>query len=280
MVKAHSISLWSAAGSTGRSTIALAVASELAEAGHSVFLLDADTVAPSLNLMLGLTDHPAGIAAACRLVSAERFDLEQLHRLSVSYSTGTRKLTLMTGLSAASRWPELTTDRVEQVLMVAAEHFDFIVCDLASSLEVGLRHFETGLERNALNRWLASSADQLIAVVNADPVGVHRYLAEVPNLQSLKLAGEQHILVNRLRNTVLGNSAKQQIAETLSRLAQVSVSGYIPDDPIAADLALRDAMPLSLAKRNFSARQAIELFVRNHILSQRSDLDRRVAKLV
>lgn len=279
MAKAQSISFWSASGSAGRSTLALAIASELAEAGHSVFLLDADTVAPSLNLMLALNDHPAGIAAACRLVSAERFDLQQLQRLSVSYSTGTRNLTLMTGLSAANRWPELTTDRVEQVLLLASEHFDYIICDLASPLEVGLRHFETGLERNALTRWLASSANHLIVVVNADPVGVHRYLAELPNLQSLKLLGQQHILVNRLRSTVLGNSAKQQIAETLSRLAQVSVSGYIPDDAVAADAALRDAVPLSVAKRSSPARQAIELFVRNHILSERSDLDKRVAKI-
>ena len=280
MGNARSISVWSPSGSSGSSTLALAIAAELAESGNSVFLLDADIVAPSLDVMLGLTDHPAGIAAACRLVSAQRFDLEQLLRLSVTFSTGTKNLTLMTGLSSASRWPELTADLVEQVLMVAQQNFDFIVCDLASSIEVGLRHYETGLERNALTRWLASSANQFIAVVNADPIGVHRYLSELPNLQSLKLDGQQHILVNRLRSTVLGNSAKQQIAETFSRLAQVPVSGYIPDDPIAADLALRDSMPLSLAKRNSSAREAIALFVRNHILLERSDLDRRVAKLV
>lgn len=280
MANARLISVWSPPGSAGRSTLALAIAAEIAEADHSVVLLDADVVSPSLDLMLGLTDHPAGIAAACRLVSAERFDLEQLLRLSVTYSTGTRNLTLMTGLSTPSRWPELTTDRVEQVLLVASAHFDFIVCDLASPLEVGLRHFQTGLERNALTRWLASSANELITVVNADPIGVHRYLAQLENLQSLKIDGQQHILVNRLRNTVLGNSAKQQIAETLSRLAQASVSGYIPDDPIAADLALRDSMPLSLAKRSSSARQAIALFVRNQILAERSDLDRRVAKLI
>ena len=86
MDKAKLISIWSASGSPGRTTIALALAAELAESGKNVFLLDADTYAPSLDLLLGLVDHPAGLAAACRLVGQERFDYEQLQRLSTRVS--------------------------------------------------------------------------------------------------------------------------------------------------------------------------------------------------
>ena len=68
---AQLISVWSPIGSPGKSTIALSMATELAESGKNVFLLDADTWAPSLDLQLGLTDHPAGLAAACRLVACQ-----------------------------------------------------------------------------------------------------------------------------------------------------------------------------------------------------------------
>ncbi|MEY4559285.1 MAG: hypothetical protein RLZ82_300, partial [Actinomycetota bacterium] len=107
MDKAKLISIWSAAGSPGRTTIALALAAELAEGGKNVFLLDADTHAPSIELLLGLVDHPAGLAAACRLVGQERFDFEQLQRLSTRVAVGGGELTVMTGLSSENRWAEV-----------------------------------------------------------------------------------------------------------------------------------------------------------------------------
>jgi Mrp family chromosome partitioning ATPase len=62
------VTVWSPMGSPGKSTIALSIASELTDSGKRVFLLDADTYAPCLDVLLGLNDHPAGLAAACRLV--------------------------------------------------------------------------------------------------------------------------------------------------------------------------------------------------------------------
>ena len=148
MAKGQLIAIWGATGSPGKSSIALSVASELALAGQRVFLLDADNLSPSLNLLLGLTDHPAGVAAACRLVSQGRFDLGQLERLSVGLTTGRGEVLLMTGISDAERWPELSSDRVGVILDVAQASFDSVVIDLASSLESGLRPGLGGPDRN------------------------------------------------------------------------------------------------------------------------------------
>ena len=118
----------------------------------------------------------------------------------------------------------------------------------------------------------------VVAVCAADPVSIERFLASEPFVRQ-SAAGEPLILVNRLRKSVLGASAKTQITETLSRLANLSVHGFVPDDPAACDQALLEALPIALARRSSGVKQAIAMFTQNHILGQRSRLDKRVAKL-
>lgn len=279
MARGELIALWGAAGSPGKSSIALSVASELAHSGQRVFLLDADNLSPSLNLQLGLTDHPAGVAAACRLVSQGRFDLGQLERLSVGLTTGRGEVVLMTGISDGERWPELSSDRVGVILEVARAAFDTVVIDLASSLESGLRPGLGGPDRNELTRDILARAEQVIVICAADPVGVHRFLLALQGFRQIAPTGEVITVVNRLRKSVLGAGAKQQLVETLSRLAQLNVAAFIPDDPTAADLALRNSLPMAMGKRGSPAKQAVALLVRTHLLKTRSRLDERLAKL-
>lgn len=279
MARGELIALWGAAGSPGKSSIALSVASELAHSGQRVFLLDADNHSPSLNLQLGLTDHPAGVAAACRLVSQGRFDLGHLERLSVGLTTGRGEVVVMTGISDGERWPELSSDRVGVILEVARAAFDTVVIDLASSLESGLRPGLGGPDRNELTRDILARAEQVILICAADPVGVHRFLLALQGLRQVSPTGEVITVVNRLRKSVLGAGAKQQLVETLSRLAQLNVAAFIPDDPTAADLALRNSLPMALGKRGSPAKQAVALLVRTHLLKTRSSLDERLAKL-
>lgn len=279
MAKGQLVAVWGAPGSPGKSSIALSMASELALAGNRVFLLDADTSSPSLNLLLGLTDHPAGVAAACRLASQSRFDIEQLERLSVSLVAGKGEVVLMTGLSDSGRWPELSFERVGALIEVAKNSFDYLIIDLASSIEGGLRPGLGGPDRTELTREILVQADQVILICAADPVGVHRFLGAYQDFKKLPLTGDVVTVVNRLRKSVLGSRAKQQLAETLSRLAQLNVAAFIPDDPDTADLAVRNSLPMAMGKRGSTAKQAIALFVRTHLLKARSPLDARLAKL-
>src|SRR5690606_37495287 len=64
------LTVWGPDGAPGRSTVAAALAVELARGGRRVALVDADSHAPTLALALGLADEGPGFAAACR--QAER----------------------------------------------------------------------------------------------------------------------------------------------------------------------------------------------------------------
>ena len=274
------LTFWSAPGSPGRTTLALAVSTELADGGKNVFLIDADTYAPSIDVLLGLNDHPAGLAAACRLVSQERFDLEQLRRLSVSFDIGGKALTIMTGLSSASRWPEVTPEKLSEIVEVASQEFDFIVLDVASSIEPQIKSVNAASDRNSISRWAVSNANQVIVVAGADPVGIARHLDYMCSISELQPKGEVMTLVNRLRTSVLGLSAKQQITQTLAGLGQLQVAGFVPDDPAAADAALKASLPIALSKRSSQARMAVTLFTKTRILGERTALDRRLFRPV
>ncbi len=277
-VTSKTIAVWGAHGSPGKTTIAINLACELALSGASVFLLDLDLVSPSLAQCLGLTEHPAGLAAACRLVAQQRFDIVQLERLSVRISAGKQSVAAMTGLTNANRWPEVSADSLGMILELASQHFDYLVLDLASSLEPGLRQPHAAQERNQATLAALAMAEVVIAVCGADPVSIERFLASEPAFKQAATA-EPLIMVNRLRKSVLGHSAKNQITETLARLANLNIHGFVPDDPAAADQSLLEAMPIALARRSSAAKQAIAVFTQNHILLQRSRLDKRVAKL-
>ncbi len=265
-------------GSPGKSTIALSIASELTDSGKRVFLLDADTYAPCLDVLLGLNDHPAGLAAACRLVGQERFDHDQLARLSTQLTLGSGNLTVMTGLSSESRWPEVSAEKLDDLLMVASAEFDFIILDVASPISAGLGSLSSSVDRNAVTRWALGYSDLVISICGSDPISIARYLAAMAQMSELKPKGQVLTLVNRLRTSVLGSSAKQQILETLATLGQITVNGFIPDDPAAADLGIRDCLPISVGKRSSQARLALGLFTRTQVLGERSQLEGRLAK--
>lgn len=272
------VTVWSPMGSPGKSTIALSIASELTDSGKRVFLLDADTYSPSLDVLLGLNDHPAGLAAACRLVGQERFDHDQLQRLSTQLTLGSGNLTVMTGLSSESRWPEVSSEKLDDLVMVASAEFDFIILDVASPVSAGVGSLSSPVDRNAVTRWALGYSDLVISICGSDPISIARYLAAMAQIIELKPKGQVLTVVNRLRTSVLGPSAKQQIVETLATLGQITVNGFIPDDPAAADLAIRDCLPISVGKRSSQARLALALFTRTQVLGERSKLEGRLAK--
>ena len=61
------LAVWGPTGAPGRTTVAINVASELAELGQSVLLIDADSYGGAIAPTLGLIDDAAGFAAACLL---------------------------------------------------------------------------------------------------------------------------------------------------------------------------------------------------------------------
>lgn len=239
--------VWGPAGAPGRSTVAIQVAVELARTGRRTALVDADTVAPSIALLLGLSDDAPGIAAACRRAELGALDSAELSRLAATIETGAGEIDVLAGINRPSRWPELSATRLRAALGACRGWAQETVVDVASALDANdeATYDLAGPRRHAATAAVLLEADAIIAVASADPVGISRFLREHAELRSLTHPTPISVVVNRLRPGPLGLDARGQIRRTLDRFAGITDVAFLPYDQRAADAALLHARPMA-----------------------------------
>ncbi len=164
------VAVWGAPGAPGRTTVAAGLAAELAAAGETVLLVDADTWAASLAQVLGLLDESAGVAAACRAAAAGVLTPGRLADLAPEAAP---RLRVLTGLPRAERWHELGTAALEEVWATCRRTAAWTVVDCAAPLE---QDEELLLEvaaprRNAATTTALAAADVVLAVGTGRPGG-------------------------------------------------------------------------------------------------------------
>lgn len=240
------IAVWGPHGAPGRSTVAIGLAAELASRGRGVALVDADTHAPALALLLGLGDDAPGVAAACRRAERGELDVAELARLSVSVPVPGGRVDVLGGLNRPSRWPELSADRLRAMFEVCREWVDDTIVDTAASLDSDEEvSFDVDApRRNAATLAALRSADAIVAVVSAEPLGIARFLHAHAELRALVGTTPVTVVVNRVRPGPIGIDPRGQLRRTLERFAGIRDIHFIPDERRAADAALLHAAPL------------------------------------
>ncbi|MEO8263281.1 MAG: regulator [Pseudolysinimonas sp.] len=250
------ITVWGPHGAPGRTSLAIAIAAELADTGLTVALGDADTHAASIDPALGLLDEAPGFAAACRLAGTGALTNAEFERIAEWNRSGHTGFWVLTGLGRPSRWPELTAKRVTGVIDAARTWVDVLVLDVAPSLEQDeeLSSDLAAPRRNAATIAAVRAADHVVAVASADPIGLTRYLRAHAELVESAEPTRMTTVVNKVRSGAIGVNPQAQIAQTLSRFGGISQPVLIPWDPAAFDAAvlggkaLRDAAPRSAAR--------------------------------
>ncbi|GAA2984631.1 MinD-like ATPase involved in chromosome partitioning or flagellar assembly [Microbacterium terrae] len=255
------ITVWGAAGSPGRSTLAIELAVELARGDRRVGLVDADVHAPSIALALGLADEGPGFAAACRQAALGSLDARELARVSIPL--GATGVDVLTGLNRPSRWPELSDARVGAALAACRDWADHTVVDVAAPLERDEEIVSDidGPRRNAATLSALAAADMVVAVVGADPLGVSRFLRAYPDLRATVGATPIAIVANRLRPGSLGIDARGQVRRTLDRFGGIDDVWFVPQDPRSADAALLAARPIAEVAPKSPLVHAVRRFV-------------------
>jgi MinD-like ATPase involved in chromosome partitioning or flagellar assembly len=254
-------------GSTGKTTVAINIALELAAEKARVLLIDGDIQGPAVANHFVLTEQPPGVQAALRIASQQRFDLEQLQRLSFQFQRSTLRI-----MPGSQNFPGQPIDpaAVANLLDTARLGYEFTVIDLGS-----LDADSHGAQAE-LTKQIISLADRTVVVCIADPIGIFRLL----NIENI-IAGAGNpvdLVMNRVRNSVIA-SARREIAITLQRLSTLEPKAYLPDDPQHIDQALRQGVPVTSLSRTGTFRQALTGFVRAELLGRTGALDSRVAKL-
>lgn len=241
------IAVWGPQGSPGRSTLSILLAVELARLGRRSALVDADTVAPSLALLLGLGDDAPGIAAACRRAELGGLDGAELTRLASVVATSAGDLDVLPGINRPGRWPELSAARLTAALRTCRTWAEETVVDVASAFDADeeATYDVLGPRRHAATTATLGEADAIVAVAAADPLGISRFLREHAELRSFADPASLTVVINQLRPGPLGLDARSQIRRTLERFAGIDDPVFLPFDLRAADAALLHARPMS-----------------------------------
>lgn len=253
------IAVWGAQGSPGRSTLAAELATELARDGRRVALIDADSHAPSLGIALGLTEEGPGFAAACRAASRGSLTVSELARVAVQVGA----VDVLTGINRPSRWPELDRHRVTGALDICRDWVDAAIVDVAPSLEQDEEIISDvdGPRRNAATRAVLETADVVVAVVAADPVGVARFVRAYPHMREAAPNAQIRVVVNKVRAGALGIDGRGQVRRSLERFLAVDRMWFVPWDVRGADAGLLAARPISHAAPRAGLVAAVRRFV-------------------
>jgi MinD-like ATPase involved in chromosome partitioning or flagellar assembly len=255
------VAVWGPAGAPGRTTVAIELAVELARGGRRAALVDADTHAPSVALQLGLADEGPGFAAACRTAQLGGLDARELARIATPL--GRTGVDVLTGLNRPSRWPELSAARVAGALAACREWADYTIVDVAAPLERDEEIVSDldGPRRNAATIAALETADLIVAVAAADPVGISRFLRAHAELRATVGATPVAVVANRLRPGTLGIDARGQVRRTLERFGGVQDVWFLPTDGRSTDAAILASRPIAEVAPKSPLTLAVRRFV-------------------
>lgn len=228
------IVVWGPPGAPGRTTCATHLAQVLSESGPTL-LVDADTVAPSCASHLGLLDEAPGILAAARLVDAGTLNLHQLR--SVVAHVGSQ-LDVLTGIGHGGRWHELTRFHLARILDLAAQHYRWIVVDVAADVETdeSLLFDTIAPSRAAASIEAFESADHVVALAACDPVSLQRFVQHAPSVMSAH--DGVRVVVSKARESAVGGAPATVVSDALERFAGTRAVAVLPDVRDALDVAM------------------------------------------
>lgn len=185
------MAFWSPPGSVGRTTTALNVAA-CAAIRVRVLLVDLDFVSPSVALLVANQDLPSLSTVLHHHQIASTFDETFLREFAPHFSGSSKGFRVVAGLSRPERWPEIKPQLLQQFFQSLSPFVDLIVCDLQASSH---KLFAV----NAVARGILAEAHSVIALANANPLGLSRLLREIHELRAIRQSAESiHVVFNRL----------------------------------------------------------------------------------
>ncbi|SFB77106.1 MinD-like ATPase involved in chromosome partitioning or flagellar assembly [Nocardioides terrae] len=221
--------VWGPPGAPGRTTVAAAVAAELAHRQLSTVLVDADPYGGAVAPLLGVLDEVSGLLSAARLSAAG----ELTERFSTVLRGYAPHLGVVTGLPRADRWAELRPGLVGEIADCARTS-GYVVVDTGFSIEDDGAQSLGRTTRNQLTLDALEAADALVVVGGPDPVGLPRLARALVDLRE-RTPLPAHVVVNRMRPT-LGWS-ERDITGMLDGVVRTAGVRFLPDDRATVDEA-------------------------------------------
>ena len=198
-------------GGTGKSSVAVNLATGLTQAGRRTLLLDGDLGLANLDVLLGLTPR-------CTLEHVLRGE-RRLEEIIVQTGSGVR---VVPGASGVARLATLSSS--EQAGLIQAfgalpEPLDVLIVDTAAGIS------ETVLQ-------FCQSAQQVLVVLRDEPTSLTDSYALIKVLSRQRGVRQFRVLANMTRNVGQGEAVFRRLQRVTDRYLTVSLDfvGEIPED--------------------------------------------------
>ncbi|HEX8952729.1 MAG TPA: AAA family ATPase, partial [Polyangia bacterium] len=218
------VSLFSAKGGLGATTLAANLAGALAEEGKRVVLVDLDL---QLGDVLVFLDAASRYTIADVLHNLKRLDRDLLHSSLARHASGVYLLAQSDHLEDADK---VTAAQIPTLLKFLARHFDYVVCD-------GLRGFDE------LALATLDASDKVLLVVTQDVPSIKNGQRCLDVMRRLGYGDDKlHLMVNRHQKSEID---LQSIADNLGVPVMASVANDYQTavKAINRGLLLRDVAP-------------------------------------
>ena len=228
------VTVWGPTGAPGRTTVAIGIAAEAASRGVPVTLLDADPYGGAVAQHLAVLDDASGLLAAARAANAGTLDTDRLSGLARTVGPCLR---LVSGLPRPDRWPEVRAQAFAELLDTARALDDLVVVDAGFGLSRDpLDPFDPLPQRDAMTMAALETADDVVVVASADPVGLTRLARGLLDLVDVLRSEPSLVVVNRMRPGL--GWAPRDVVDMVSRVAPTATVLFLPEDRAAADRAM------------------------------------------
>lgn len=247
-------------GAPGRTTVATNLAAELGALTGNAIIADVDTYGGAVAPAFGLLDEAPGVAALTRGALHGSLTDELVSRHALSVGEGLR---VLSGISRADRWPELSAAALEPVWDRLRDHAAVTVVDAGFGLERDeeLAYDTRAPQRHGATLSALAAADDVVVVGSAEPVSIQRLVQTLSDLDTAEVpeAATRTVVVNRVRSSVAGMRPEEAVADALRRYSGVEHTWTVPFDPKSCDAAtlagqvLRERAPRSPVRKAIAA---------------------------
>ena len=244
----ETIAVWGPGGSPGRSTVAINLADSITRLGYSVLLVDADLFNPSLSLMLGAPMQ--GHTLSTLFAELSRNPNAQLKDFVAE--TNVKGLSILPGVSSLARASEIRIELFSSFLSAAAA-YDYLVFDVAGDLSQP----GSAATPERLTRFLVRESHRMIAVGEANILGIDRLAKQAVDLRKLRHDRPFRFLLNRVESK---RRSTVDAAELFERLTKEKVSATLPLDRKTLGAALERGCPASTIRQRGEFSKAMLTF--------------------
>jgi MinD-like ATPase involved in chromosome partitioning or flagellar assembly len=226
--------VWGPKGAPGRSTVAIELAAAMASVEPLTLLIDADPYGGDLKQLLGVVDDIPSIVWAAR--AAAKGQLERESITSELRRAGRDGPVLLPGLPRPELWSDVSTYGWTELLGQLKGMFRNVVIDVGFCLEPGhVAGFDPEDGRNRMARMSVASADQVIAVMSAEPIGIKNMTAAIGQLDEITGRDKVMLVANRLRS-----GSEREVSAIVAQHLKRTLSATIPYEPAVVSEALNN----------------------------------------